>query len=151
ARRVIGEFVDGGCLVELASLSDPSLVASAVAGALRLGLESSDIVPESVAQVIGAKKLLLGLDNCEHLMGAVASLAERLGALCPPTTIVVRSREVLRIQGEYVYRVPPLEVPATENMDPTQILGHSALELFITRAGELGADFSSDIPYPSMI
>jgi predicted ATPase len=81
----------------------------------------------------------------------VASLAETLVALCQHTTILATSREVLRIQGEYVYRVPPLEVPAMENTDSTQILGHSAPELFITRARELGADFSSNTRHLSMI
>jgi predicted ATPase/DNA-binding winged helix-turn-helix (wHTH) protein len=151
ARRILGEFPDGGWLVELASLSDPALVPSTVAGVLGLRLGSNNIVPESVAHAIGDKKLLLILDNSDHLLAAVAPLAETLLARCPNITIQATSREILRIQGEYVYRVPSLDVPAIDHMEATRILEHSAPELFITRARELGFDFSSDSQYPSMI
>lgn len=143
ARLVLGEFPDGGWLVELASLSDPEIVPSAVAGVLGLRLGSSTISPEAVARAISGKELLLVLDNCEHVIDAAATLAETLVRLCPRVTIVATSREVLRIEGEYAYRVPPLEVPAKEQVDADRILGHSAPELFIARAKELGADFSS--------
>ncbi len=112
ARGVVGEFADGGWLVELASLSDPTLVPAAAAGVLRLGLGPDSVTAEAVAHAIGDKKLLLVLDNCEHLIVAVATLTETLLAFCPNTTIVATSREILRIQGEHVWRVAPLEVPA---------------------------------------
>ena len=64
--------------------------------------------------------------------------------LCPRVTILATSREVLRTQGEYVYRVPPLVVPAPGENEASEILGHSAPELFIARAMELGSDFSSN-------
>jgi hypothetical protein len=83
ARRVRGEFADGGWLVELGSLTDANLVPSAVAGVLSLGLGSNNIIPESVAHVVGDKKLLLVLDNCEHLIGAAANLAETLQRSAP--------------------------------------------------------------------
>jgi predicted ATPase/DNA-binding winged helix-turn-helix (wHTH) protein len=143
ARRVLGEFADGGWLAELASLSDPDLVPSAVAGALGLRLGSNTISPEAVARAIAEKKLLLVLDNCEHVIDAAATLAEVFLRLCPGATILATSREVLRIEGEYAYRVPPLEVPPREQVDADQILGHSAPELFVARAKELGSDFSS--------
>ena len=144
AHRVLGEFADGGWLVELASLSDPGLVASTVAQVLRLGLGGGDITAETVARTIGDQHVLLVLDNCEHLIDAVAILAEMFLRLCPRVTILTTSREVLRAQGEYVYRVPPLVVPAPEEKEATEILGHSAPELFIARAKELGSDFSSN-------
>jgi predicted ATPase/DNA-binding winged helix-turn-helix (wHTH) protein len=143
ARSVVGEFADGGWLVDLASLSDPDLVASAVAGVLRLRLAANIISPEAVAQAIGEKKLLLVLDNCEHIIDAAATLAETLIRLCPRATILATSREVLRIGGEYAYRVAPLEVPAGEQVDAHQVLSHSAPALFVARAKELGTDFSS--------
>src|SRR6202000_2194340 len=88
-----------GWLVELASLYDPSLVPSAVAGTL--GLEhAGEISAESVARAVGGRHLMLVLDNCEHVIDAVAHLAETLTRLCPRTTIVATSREVLRIDGE---------------------------------------------------
>src|SRR5215472_15428318 len=143
ARSVVGEFADGGWLVELAPLSYPDLVPSAVAGALRFRLGANIISPEAVGRAIAEKKLLLVLDNCEHLIDAAATLAETLIRLCPRATILATSREVFRIEGEYVYRVPPLEVPTGEQVDADQILGHSAPDLFVARAKELGADFSS--------
>lgn len=142
ARRVLGEFDDGGWLVELASLTDPHLVPSAVAGVLGLRLGSNIISAEAVARAIAGRNLLLVLDNCEHVIDAAAILAEMLVRLCPRTTVLATSREVFRIEGEYAYRVPPLEVPAIEQVEPDQILGHSAPELFVARAKELGSDFS---------
>jgi predicted ATPase/DNA-binding winged helix-turn-helix (wHTH) protein len=144
ARGVVGEFPDGGWLVELASLSDPTLVPSVAAGALRLGPGPGSVTAEAVAHAIGDKKLLLVLDNCEHLIVAVATLTETLLAFCPNTTIVATSREILRIQGEHVWRVAPLEVPAAGPLETRDILTHGAVGLFLMRAGELGADFASD-------
>jgi predicted ATPase/DNA-binding winged helix-turn-helix (wHTH) protein len=144
ARRVLGEFAAGGWLVELASLSDPDLVPSAVAGALGLRLGSNPISPEAVARAVAGRKLLLVLDNCEHVVDAAARLSESFLRLCPGATILATSREVLRIEGEYAYRVASLEVPATGRVDPANILDHSAPALFVARAKELGSDFSSD-------
>lgn len=142
ARNVLGEFADGGWLVELASLSDSDLVPSAVAGALGLRLGSSIISPESVARAITGKRLLLLLDNCEHVIEAAARLAETLVRLCPHVTILTTSREILRVEGECAYRVPPLEVPAPKQLNPVGILALSAPQLFVTRARELASDFS---------
>jgi predicted ATPase/DNA-binding winged helix-turn-helix (wHTH) protein len=144
ARRVLGEFDDGGWLVELASLSDPRLVPSAVAGVLGLSLGSNTNSAEAVARAIGGKKLLLVLDNCEHVIDGAATLAEMVVRLCPQAAILATSRELLRIEGEYAFRVPPLEVPAKEQTEADQILSHNAPELFIARANELGSDFPSD-------
>ena len=149
ARRILGEFPDGGWLVELASLSDPALVPSAVAHVLGLKLGGEEISAELVARTIGARHLLLVLDNCEHTIDAAAKLAEMLVRLCPRVAILATSREVFRIDGEAAYRVQPLEVPAPGQQEADRILGHSAVELFIARAKELGSDFASqtkDLP-----
>jgi predicted ATPase len=148
ASRVLGEFDDGVWLVELASLSDPALVPSAVAQVLRLGLGERDISAEAVARAVSGQHLLLVLDNCEHVIDAAAHLTEALLRYCPRTTILATSRELLKINGEQVYRVPPLDVPPLDVPGPgqeeaTHILGHSAPELFIARAAALGSDFSS--------
>jgi predicted ATPase/DNA-binding winged helix-turn-helix (wHTH) protein len=142
ARRVLGEFADGGWLVELASLSDPHLVPSAVARVLGLSLESNIDSAEAVARAIGGKKLLLVLDNCEHVIDAAATLAEMFVRLCPRATILATSRELFRIEGEYAYRVPPLEVPANDLIEPGQIRSHSAAELFLARASQFNSEFS---------
>ena len=142
ARGVVGDFAGGGWLVELASLSDAALVTSTVAGVLKLPIGPAGVTAESVARSLGDRKLLLVLDNCEHLIEAVATLTETLLAHCPHTTIIATSRETLRITGEQVYRVPPLEVPDPGRDDADHILSHTAVELFIARTGASEAGFS---------
>jgi predicted ATPase/DNA-binding winged helix-turn-helix (wHTH) protein len=142
ARGVLENFDGGAALVEFASLPDPDLVPTAVAGVLGLKLVGDRISAEAVARAIGRKHLLLVLDNCEHVIDAVAELVEMLVRLCPRVAILTTSREVLRIDGEYVYRVSPLDVPAATQELSDQVLGHSAVELFIARTRALDADFS---------
>jgi predicted ATPase/DNA-binding winged helix-turn-helix (wHTH) protein len=136
AGQLISGFNDGVWFVELASLSDPALVPSAVASALGLKL-SGEVSATAVAGAVGAKRLLLVLDNCEHVIDAASNLAERLTGLCPHTTILATSREVLRIDGEAVWRVPPLDVPVPGRETLDHVLGHSAVELFIERMNAL--------------
>jgi predicted ATPase/DNA-binding winged helix-turn-helix (wHTH) protein len=143
AGLVVGEFADGGWLVDLASLSDPDLVPSRVTGVLGLRLGSKTISSEAVARAIAGKKLLLVLDNCEHVIEAAATLTDAIVRRCPGATILATSREVLRVEGEYTYPVPSLEVPTQEQVDADHILSHSGPELFVTRAKELGSDLSS--------
>jgi predicted ATPase/DNA-binding winged helix-turn-helix (wHTH) protein len=141
ARGLFANFDDGAWFVELASLSNPDLVPTTVASVLGLKF-SGEISAESVARALGAKHILLILDNCEHVIEAAAYLAERFTQMCPHTTILATSRELLRIEGEAVYRVPPLNVPAVGQEMADQILGHSAVELFITRTNALDSGFS---------
>ena len=141
ARRVRGEFANGGWLVELASLSDAELVPSAVASVLGLQLGSNTASPESVGRAIADKNLLLVIDNCEHVIDAAAMLAETIIRLCPRVTILATSREVLRVGGEYAYPVAPLAVPTREGVAADLVLGYSGPQLFLARAKELGADF----------
>lgn len=149
ARDALGKFADGGWLIELASLSDPALVPEAAAKALSLPPGPNSASPAAVARSIGDKTLLLVLDNCEHVIDAVATLAETLLSLCPHTTIITTSRETLRIQGEHVYRVLPLEVPAAGLQNVDDILSHGAVELFIARTKASNEGFSprvGDLP-----
>jgi predicted ATPase/DNA-binding winged helix-turn-helix (wHTH) protein len=140
-RYLLPDFEDGGWIVELASLSDPGLVSSTVASTLGLKL-TGEISAESVARAVGERHFLLVLDNCEHVIDAAAHLAETFTRLCPRTTIVATSREILRIDGESVYRVPPLDVPAPGQAAPDHIMRYSAVELFVARTKALNAGFS---------
>ena len=142
ARALLGEFANGAWLVELASLSDPTLVPAAAARCLLVPTGLDCTTPEAIARCIGDKTLLLVLDDCEHLIGAAATLSETLLAHCPNITIIATSREILRIQGEQVYRVPALDVPASGREDVDEILKHSAVELFIARMKALDTGFS---------
>jgi predicted ATPase/DNA-binding winged helix-turn-helix (wHTH) protein len=128
-------------LIELASLSDPGLVASAVAGVLGLNPGGDEITAEAVARAIGDKKLLLILDNCEHVIDAAARLVEAILHRCPRTTVLATSQELLRISGEYVHRVPPLEVPPRHRDELEDMLEHSAVRLFVTRIQALDSTF----------
>jgi predicted ATPase/DNA-binding winged helix-turn-helix (wHTH) protein len=141
ARGLFPGFQGDVRLVELVSLSDPGLVPSTVAGGLGLKLGGNEISAESVARAIGAQKLLLVLDNCEHVIDAAAKLAETIVRMCPRTTILATSREILKIEGEYVYRVSPLDVPP-QHEEPGNMLGHSAVQLFIATTRALQSDFS---------
>jgi len=141
ARGLFPSFQGDVRLVELASLSDPGLVPSAVAGGLGLKLGGDQISAESVARAMGAQKLLLVLDNCEHVIDAAARLAETVIRMCPRTTILATSREILNIEGEHVYRVPPLDVPP-QHEEAAKISAHSAVQLFIATTRAVQSDFS---------
>jgi predicted ATPase/DNA-binding winged helix-turn-helix (wHTH) protein len=144
ARSLFPTFQGDIWFVELASLSDPQLVPSAVAGVLGLQLRGDQNSPEAVARGIGAKKLLLMLDNCEHLIDSAVRLVEMIVRLCPRTNVLATSREVLRVEGECVYRVAPLDVPPEHAGEPDTVLGYSAVQLFIARARAFGTGFTPD-------
>jgi non-specific serine/threonine protein kinase len=132
ARSLLPRFDAGVWLVELASLADPSLVPVAVGEAIGLQADGRPMSAEGVARVIGHDRLLLVLDNCEHLVGSAAQLAEAIVRLAPNAVIVATSRETLKINGERVYRVPPLEVPQQETILPEEIMGNSAVQMFLS-------------------
>src|SRR6202048_2710674 len=140
ARGLFPSFQGDVRLVELVSLSDPGLVPTAVTGVLGLKLGGDEISAESVARAIGARKLLLVIDNCEHVIDAAAKLAETIVRMCPRTTILATSRGIVRIEGEYVSRVPPLDVPS-QHEEPDDMLGRSAVQLFIATTRALHSDF----------
>jgi predicted ATPase len=142
ARGLLAEFDDGAWLVELGALADPALVPSTVAGVLGLKLDGDAISVESVARAVDGRHLLLMLDNCEHMIDAAAKLIETFMRLCPRVTVLATSQEILRIDGEAVYRVPALDVPAPGQDATDHVLGHSAVELFVHRTKALDAGFS---------
>jgi predicted ATPase len=116
-----GSWQVGVWLVELASLSDAGLVAVAAAGVLGLHLAGNDISPEALARAIGGRKLLLVIDNCEHLIDAAARVVETVVRLCPATSVLTTSREPMRIEGECTYRVPPLDLPPVRSTSGREI------------------------------
>jgi len=134
ARQLLPEFVDGVWVAELAPLTEPSLVPVAVAVSLRLALPDGAESPERVAATLGAKHLLLVLDNCEHVIEAAARMAEAVLRAAPHARVVATSREPLRAPGEHVYRVPSLEVPRDGMHDREDLLQAPAVSLFVARA-----------------
>jgi predicted ATPase/DNA-binding winged helix-turn-helix (wHTH) protein len=138
--RSIFPTLEGDCwLVELASLSDPALVPAAVSTVLGLRLEGSEISAESVARALDREKAVLVLDNCEHLVEGVAKLADAIVRMCPNASVLTTSREILRVEGEYVYRVPPLDVPPPHREDEDGVDEYSAVQLFNARLMALNA------------
>jgi non-specific serine/threonine protein kinase len=145
ARRLLPTTDSDVMFVELVSLSDPDLVPSAIAYALDLKLPGNDTSPAAVARAIGGKKVLLVLDNCEHLIDAAAATVETLIHLCPHVAVLATSREVLRVEGEFVYHVPALEVPEQHQAESSELMEHSAVQLFIARTRSQQADFRAEV------
>jgi predicted ATPase/DNA-binding winged helix-turn-helix (wHTH) protein len=132
ARRVLPKFADGVWLAELGGLSDPGLVSLAIATAV--GLSEVGQSPERLAAALSSKRLLLVLDNCEHVIGAAASIAETFLHASASLQVIATSREPLRAEGEWVYRVLPLDVPPDSFNGIEGVLQHSSAELFFARA-----------------
>jgi predicted ATPase/DNA-binding winged helix-turn-helix (wHTH) protein len=134
ARHLLPEFADGIWIAELGPLSDPDLVSVTVATALGLELAGGAMSPERVAKALSSKRLLLVLDNCEHVINAASSMAEALLRAGPSGRVMATSREPLRVPGESMYRVPPLPVPAENTQDLDEVLRHGAVRLLVARA-----------------
>jgi predicted ATPase/DNA-binding winged helix-turn-helix (wHTH) protein len=144
ARQLLPDFADGVWFAELASLSDADLVADAVAAALGLDLAGGVASPDGVARALGPKQLLLVLDNCEHVIDRAARMAEVLARANPKLRIMATSREPLRAEGEHLYRVPPLDVPAEDAQDPEDVFRHGAVQLFVALARAAASHFVPD-------
>ena len=134
ARHLLPRFPDGVFVAELGPLSRPELVAATVARALGLTHVAGTASPEPVAGAVGTKKLMLVIDNCEHVIEAAAGMAEALLRASPGASLLVTSREPLRVSGEHVYRVPPLDVPAEDTQDMEGVFRYGAVRLFVSRA-----------------
>jgi predicted ATPase/DNA-binding CsgD family transcriptional regulator len=128
-------FEDGVWLVELAPLSDPSLVPQAVAATLGVREQPGRSLTEMLSGYLGSKKLLLVLDNCEHLIEACAELAEALLRYSPELCVLATSREALDIPGEVAWPVPSLSLPDLRRMpDIGSLREYESARLFVERA-----------------
>jgi predicted ATPase/DNA-binding CsgD family transcriptional regulator len=128
-------FPDGVWVAELAELRDPALVAETVASALGLQDTSTRWLVSTLADFLATRRLLLILDNCEHLLDACAVLADSLLHTCPDLKILATGREALGIGGETVLQVPPLPVPEQDPVPPPEaLLRYDAVCLFVERA-----------------
>jgi predicted ATPase/DNA-binding CsgD family transcriptional regulator len=137
------QFPDGAWLAELADLDDPELVARRVAATLGVREEPDRPLPETLSDALRSRHLLLVLDTCEHLVGACAQLVQRLLAGCRGIRVIATSREPLRVRGETVWRVPPLELPAALELRPAaEMLEHEAVRLFADRAAAVRPGFA---------
>lgn len=115
AHRLTNRYPAGVCVVELAPVGDGCLVASSVAAALGIDDQPHRSAGDALIEELSPKEILLVLDNCEHLLDGIAALVARLIERCPSLRVLATSRMALGLQGEQVWRVPPLELgPAVE-------------------------------------
>ena len=147
AARVVDDFADGAWPVELAPLTDPTLVTQGVATALEVREVPGRSLRDVLIDYLRYKQLVLVLDNCEHLVDACATLVDTLLRSCPKLKILASSRESLGIAGETVFRVPSLAVPelreapdstgappAAGLSSPAALARYPAVRLFVERA-----------------
>src|SRR5580692_4741856 len=135
ANSAAGSFPAGICWVELAQIGDPGIVGPTVASRLGVPDTPGQDVAEAIAEHVADRPVLIVLDNCEHLAGAAAGLAEGILAACPALVVLATSREALGVEGERSWPVPPLSLP-TASLTPTASLlaRCDAVQLFEQRA-----------------
>ncbi len=134
AAEMQDRFPDGVWLVELAPISNPALIVHSIATALSLREQSQRPLKESLIDALRPQRLLLILDNCEHLIEACAAISEELLRNCPDVKLLTSSRELLGVPGEVVYRVPSLSLPVDHGqLSLAQIEQSEAVRLFLDR------------------
>ncbi len=143
ATQLIGEYVNGVWLVELASVNDPALVPQTVSTVFGIQQGTNRALIETLIHVLRAKTTLLILDNCEHLLDACAGLADKLLKNCPNLKILATSREALGVIGEALYQVPSLTIPDIQQIVSIEKLnGYESIRLFDERAQLVQMDFA---------
>jgi predicted ATPase/class 3 adenylate cyclase len=142
AADFLEKFEDGVFFVALATITDPTLVASAISQPLGVKESAEQPLEESLKVYLREKNLLLLLDNFEQILEGAPLVGELLGA-CPKLKVLVSSRISLRLYGEQEYMVPPLALPDPRVLPPLKVLTqYEAVRLFIERARAVKADFS---------
>jgi len=142
ASDVTDSFSDGVGFVSLAAITDPALVAPTVARAIEPA-ESGDRPPlQRLSGVLRSRRVLLVLDNYEHVIASASFVADLLAA-CPGLTALVTSRVTLRVSGEHEYPIEPLPVPDLDRLPPvSELAGFGAVALFDQRARAARPDFA---------
>jgi predicted ATPase/DNA-binding SARP family transcriptional activator/DNA-binding CsgD family transcriptional regulator len=144
ARSLVGAYLDGVWLVELAPLSEGDLLTQEVAGTLEVQEQPGQPLTNTLLDTLGDKELLLVVDNCEHLVEATAQLMDTLLDSCPRLRVLATSREPLDISGEVNRPVPTLSLPGTtdggsdgrpnEEFTLESLMRYEAVRLFVDRA-----------------
>jgi predicted ATPase/DNA-binding winged helix-turn-helix (wHTH) protein len=140
---LLARFPDGAWFVELAMLNRAELVGETVAGVFGLPVHGERPPTDAIAAFLRSKRVLLILDNCEHVIADAAKLADALLKTCPGVFLLASSREALSVAGEHAYQVPLLDVPPPSmSLTAAQALEHSAVHLFVDRAAAALGRFS---------
>lgn len=142
AERLADGFADGVRFVDLSPLADAKLAPMALAAILGLSVDAS--VPQNgIVDALLAKQMLIVLDTCEHVVGTIAPLVERLIEEAPGIHVLATSREPLRVFGEREFAISPLRIPdAGEALTPDEALACSAVALFVARARDTVEGFT---------
>lgn len=128
------EFDDKVCFVDAGAVADPKLLATTVASTLGLAIPGANPIP-TLMSFLRTARILLVLDNCEHLIDAAASLAEAVFSQAPDVYLLATSREALRVEGEHAHRLPPLESPPAGTVArAAEAMRFDAVKLFVERA-----------------
>ncbi len=136
--EVAGEFPDGVWMVELASVGDPASVPAAIATVLGITPQGDSALIDTVADALGGRRLLLVVDNCEHVVAAAGSAIETILGRSGSVKILVTSRETLAVEGETVLTVAPLALEGGVTSD--------AVTLFVDRARAVRPNFGLSEP-----
>jgi predicted ATPase/DNA-binding SARP family transcriptional activator/DNA-binding CsgD family transcriptional regulator len=143
ARELVGAYPGGVWLVELAPLSEGALVAQALASVLGVQEQPDRSLTDALVDFLGAKRALLVMDNCEHLVDAVARLADTLLNSCLHLKVLATSRESLNVEGELNWLVPSLSVPSLgQSPILKELAGYESVRLFVERARHRNPAFS---------
>lgn len=142
ARGLVDSFDDGVWLVELGHLGEAALLASEVAAQLGIRNEPGSSPLEDLVGYLSERRLLLVLDNCEHLVDSAAELVQRVLNHCAGVVVLATSREALRVPGEATFHAPPLQVPQSRETADLQTLGEiESVQMFMDRAQQRRSGF----------
>lgn len=143
--RALGKassFADGLWTVDLSGVRDPGLVTATAASALQLTLSGSKPTVAALTAQLAKRELVLVVDNCEHLVDAVAALVRGIVNDCPGIMVLATSREPIRLPGEVAWRVPSLRLPdPNEPIDASRSMIYESVQLFVARAQEAAPTF----------
>ena len=143
AADALDDHPDGVWWVELAQLEDPELVSTALIGAIGLREPPGRLPVDTLVEHLGARRALVVLNNCEHVLAACTDLADGLLRACPTLTMLTTSRAPLGVPGETAWRVPSMSLPNEPSREPIESLGQfDAVRLFLERATQVRPNFS---------
>lgn len=141
AEKLEHAYSDGAVLVDLAAADEPDIVPASIARTLGVPIAARRSVLDSLVRHIGSRRLLLLLDNFEHVIAAASALGETL-ARCPELTVIVTSREPLHLRWERVQAISPLSLPELNETSPADLESFACVQLFVQRAQAIRPDFT---------
>lgn len=138
AHDMLEEFSGAVCFVDAGAVADAKLVAATIAASLGLSIQTADAVP-TLLEYLRTLRMLLVIDNCEHVVDTIATVLETIFREAPDVHILATSREALRVEGEHAYWLPALAVPLPQSsMAAADVLVFPAVQLFMERAAASG-------------